>query len=283
MSTTPAPVVIGTRVYSGLYNRGPGVVYGIKGEQKPDSIRSIFGGVGAMGGNADFSIVFECGSLSIVPECILHGVQWSIEAGVADQAEIDRLLVNAKAVQAARVEASLAAKFAEAKAIEQLKSDKDFKHLIQVANDPKAATKNLRIELRRAYPGIKFSVRSSSGSTTIRWTDGPTGDEVNALVGRYEIGRFDGMQDLATTEETPFSKVFGGIKYLFTSRMHSDALVERGISAVFEEYAGNLRDVARPCAEDYNQGRLHYQEIPLLGDSLGTHVSRAIAKISTTH
>lgn len=62
-------------------------------------------------------------------------------------------------------------------------------------------TKAIRLALREAFPGVKFSVRSSvySGGSSIRigWTDGPTEKAVNAVAGVFSSSGFDGSIDLA--------------------------------------------------------------------------------------
>lgn len=61
------------------------------------------------------------------------------------------------------------------------------------------AAKAIRKELKDAFPGIKFSVRSSSfaggNDVTIDWTDGPTRVEAQKITGKYQYGNFDGMTD----------------------------------------------------------------------------------------
>lgn len=60
--------------------------------------------------------------------------------------------------------------------------------------------KILRYELARRYPGTKFSVRlerySGGSSVDVRWTDGPTWKEIQALADSLEGAGFDGMVDL---------------------------------------------------------------------------------------
>ncbi len=64
------------------------------------------------------------------------------------------------------------------------------------------AAKMIRAELKTHFPGIKFSVKSSSysggASIAIGWTDGPTEKAVDTIVGKYEGKTFDGMIDMAT-------------------------------------------------------------------------------------
>lgn len=60
--------------------------------------------------------------------------------------------------------------------------------------------KMIRAKLKRTFPGVKFSVRSSkySGGSSIdvSWTDGPTEKLVEAYVNPYQGSRFDGMIDM---------------------------------------------------------------------------------------
>lgn len=62
--------------------------------------------------------------------------------------------------------------------------------------------KLIRGELKRSFPGVKFSVRSDTyangASIDVSWTDGPTSDEVKAKIDVYAGADFDGMIDLKT-------------------------------------------------------------------------------------
>lgn len=61
----------------------------------------------------------------------------------------------------------------------------------------------VRQALKRAFPGVKFSVRNPhGGSINVGWTDGPTTKQVQQVIGCFETKSFDGMIDLA------FSKGF---------------------------------------------------------------------------
>jgi len=72
----------------------------------------------------------------------------------------------------------------------------------------------IRSDLKEKFPRVKFAVRSSSyaggDSVDVSWTDGPTYDDINSLVKKYQYGSFDGMQDLYeytnTREDIPQSK-----------------------------------------------------------------------------
>lgn len=87
-----------------------------------------------------------------------------------------------------------------------------------------AAAKAIRAELKAAFPTVKFSVRSDSfaGGDAVRisWTDGPMTKEVDAIVGKYQYGHFDGMQDLY--ENSNRRNDIPQTKYVQTSRSKSE-------------------------------------------------------------
>lgn len=65
------------------------------------------------------------------------------------------------------------------------------------------AAKMIRQELKKAFPLIKFTVTSSSysGGTSIDvdWVDGPIRDRVQEVIGKYQYGYFNGMEDIYET------------------------------------------------------------------------------------
>lgn len=84
--------------------------------------------------------------------------------------------------------------------------------------------------LKTEFPSTKFSVRCQRGgsSVTVRWTDGPTEGRVDAFLGAFAIGHFDGMTDSYHYDRTAVAVVDGeavrfGARYLFTERAASDA------------------------------------------------------------
>ena len=58
----------------------------------------------------------------------------------------------------------------------------------------------VRLALRDAFPATRFSVRSKTysggASINVGWTDGPSNDAVDAVVGPFAGSDFDGMIDL---------------------------------------------------------------------------------------
>lgn len=60
--------------------------------------------------------------------------------------------------------------------------------------------KAIKQELKKAYPLIKFSVKSDTfaggNSVGINWTNGPTVSQVELISKKYEYGHFNGMEDI---------------------------------------------------------------------------------------
>ena len=270
---------IGQKVYTGLYSKGEGYIYAIHGEQSPESVEQIGGGCIVSGGTASFDIVLEGGAISQqLPEGILRGVQWNIFDEVASTEEIEKALIHAKNTSIAKE-----AKAAEQKAkytaeVEKLKVSKELKALNQ--NEPsnrKRAIKNIRIQLKAAFPQAKFSVRQDGyDCVNIGWTDGPTQKDVDAIAQAYQGGNFNGMEDIYDHAATPFNVVYGDLKYVFTSRNYSDGAIQNAITATEKEYAGNLEGVEPATVEAYNKGALRMVQVPHLNDDLGQLIATTL-------
>lgn len=83
--------------------------------------------------------------------------------------------------------------------------------------DNKDLTFLVREALKRAFPGVKFSVRNPYySSINVRWANGPTRKEVVSVIGCFETKGFDGMIDLA------YSKGF----WLYSDGTASHAICE---------------------------------------------------------
>lgn len=134
----------------------------------------------------------------------------------------DNIAINA--IQSAKWAAK---KTIRAREVEQLAAKFPQLTLVSTMNGNGliAATKNIRTELKAAFPGVKFSVTSSrySGGDSIRvsWTDGPCADRVEAITKKYQAGSFDGMQDLYTYDDDAFNDAFGDARYVHTTRSYS--------------------------------------------------------------
>lgn len=121
------------------------------------------------------------------------------------------------------------------------------------------AAKNIRRELKAAFPGIKFSVTSESysmgDSIRVRWTDGPTGEAVESIVNKYQAGNFDGMTDSYTYSSSEFNKNHGEAKYVFANRDVSPAVINRILEKL---RADGWAQFEGKTSWDYFNGSLHH-------------------------
>jgi len=123
-----------------------------------------------------------------------------------------------------------------------------------------AAAKNMRIELKAAFPGIKFSVKSRrfSGGDAIdvSWTDGPMAAQVDEIIDRYTAGSFNGMDDSYTYARDAWTDAFGDAKYISSQRKYSAKAVASAIRTVRAKYGANLTEagVGEVTPEAYESG-----------------------------
>lgn len=94
------------------------------------------------------------------------------------------------------------------------------------------AAKNIRIELKKAFPTVKFSVttkRYAGGNhIDVSWTDGITHKKVEDIIDKYRHGEFNGMIDgYDYKKDRSFNKIFGGSDYVFlhSSVKHPQLLI----------------------------------------------------------
>lgn len=85
----------------------------------------------------------------------------------------------------------------------------------------------IRTELKALFPSVKFSVTSDSfsmgNSVNASWTDGPTTKEIDNIIGKYQYGHFNGMEDIY--EYTNSRTVIPQAKYVRSERTISDAVL----------------------------------------------------------
>ena len=279
---------VGQVVYTNLYNLGKGVIVNIHGEQKPQSIKNMYN-VMVTGGNAEFDVVFFNGNKSNrLPESILHGVQWKIENETVDQETIKSLIEKAEAHEQAE-KAEEERKINEFKqGVEFQKSNKEYSHLTQITSNSdkeiKIVGKNIRAELKKHFPKTKFSVRKQYYSTYhVSWTDGPTVDEVESIINKYETSRFDSYTDYHYSETSPFNVVYGGADYVFTHRDYSDEIIALAIKSLIDKYGESYEfDTAIMTVENYHQGILYKigREQIIGNDGIGGEIGRVLRKTS---
>lgn len=91
----------------------------------------------------------------------------------------------------------------------------------------KLGAKNIRIELKRAYPKHKFTVTSATFSggdaICILWELGPTTEQVEAITDKYREGSYNSEDDIWEFNHSNHSKLFGGAHYISLSRRASQA------------------------------------------------------------
>jgi hypothetical protein len=84
------------------------------------------------------------------------------------------------------------------------------------------AAKNIRIELKKVFPNIKFSVTTQryvgGNNISVRWTDGVTRKKVEHIIGKYQYGEFNGMEDIYEYNNSLFNDIFGAAKFVFATR-----------------------------------------------------------------
>ncbi|EJW14312.1 hypothetical protein M5X00_23195 [Paenibacillus alvei] len=101
--------------------------------------------------------------------------------------------------------------------------------------------KKIRSMLKQAYPGIKFSVRSSTysmgSSVDVHWVDGPLTEEVDKILNRFKSGYFDGMEDMYISTGYEWEgKIVSGAKYISGTRSLSDYRKSKILKELQERY-----------------------------------------------
>ena len=154
--------------------------------------------------------------------------------------------------------------------------------------------KLIRASLRESFPGVKFSVRSSSyaGGASIRvgWVDGPTTAAVEAVAHPWQGSYFDGMQDYKgsryhTLDGEP---VRFGADFVFCEREETHAVLARAARLVAKKYMGlDLSDdAALQLSHLFREGEL-WEVMPNV-DAWSDHwnlqslIRRMAAKITDT-
>jgi len=154
-------------------------------------------------------------------------------------------------------------------------------HLTRAGDSLTTAAKNIRTELKRAFPCIKFSVRSESFSMgnaiRINWTDGPTVSQVEAISASYVAGSFDGMTDSYDyRKDHAWGDAFGQAKYITTRREHSDAAILSAARRV-KAKLGGITESAEEIAAAYKVGKV-YQIKQSGGCDVERHLNMAISR-----
>ncbi|HEV2664548.1 MAG TPA: LPD29 domain-containing protein [Blastocatellia bacterium] len=123
----------------------------------------------------------------------------------------------------------------------------------------KRVAKNLRLDLKRSFPKIKFSVKSNRNSVTVEWYAGPEREEVEALAGKYQnpYSYEWNYADHCIYGESPqgraMARVFGRIRYLLCQR---DSRTKEEADEVTRKYVDELLQEQRSALMALNPGNL---------------------------
>ncbi|MDM2765773.1 LPD29 domain-containing protein [Citrobacter sp. Cpo150] len=277
-----SPLVVGQIVEN--VRNGRAVVTAIHGTQKPESVHSV-GGMIVTGGNASFDLVyFDAVRSYQVPESIVcGGLAWSVLDDVVSQDEIDSLLTSAAAREdkEAREKAEADAAYALEKC--RLRESTKYAHL-KKKEDNKGSecalvAANIRIELKKEFPGVKFSVTSRHYTcVTIKWTDGPTKESVEAITSKYKDGHFNGMEEIYEYNTSPFNEIFGGAQYVFDERSYSDEMIAKAIVHAREKFGVNAVP-EHATVELYKQGGFWEIGRDYFYNGLNAEIHRILAEL----
>jgi hypothetical protein len=229
-------------IYSILYGGRYGYITKIEGEQRPETIKSLLGDVCVSGGNANIFIRFSSGSETSVPESIVRGVQWEIYEILTEEEikEIDQHYFEAVED---RKKAAIAKELKDKEETEYF-LNKYSSYLIQKKDHAKGefdvVKQNIRIELKREFPNIKFSVSSDHyGCVNIKWTDGETVESIKNITSKYEDHETDFTGDFRDYNPSNFNRIFGGCNFVFENRNISDKSNEILLEWAKERFANN--------------------------------------------
>ena len=104
--------------------------------------------------------------------------------------------------------------------------------------------KAIREELKKAFPNVSFSVRSSSFSmgddVKIKWTNGPTTEQIENITKKYEYGTFDGMTDLYEIDNK--RNDIPQVKYIITSRTITEDIKEKTAQEIADRFGFDRND-----------------------------------------
>jgi hypothetical protein len=160
-----------------------------------------------------------------------------------------------------------------------------FVPVSEKVNSLVAAAKNMRIELKAAFPRVKFAVRterySGGNSINVDWEDGPVGVQVEAIIFKYSGGNFDGMTDSYEYRRSAWTDAFGKGKYVFANRRYSDVAVASALRTVFArgwKLAAESFPDSAAMVSAFRKGNLWNVRVVGADDCLQTLVNRELSR-----
>ena len=124
--------------------------------------------------------------------------------------------------------------------------------------------KLVRAALKESFPGVKFSVKSSvysgGASINIRYENGPSYDQVKAVVGMFEGAYFDGMTDYKGSNYGSLDgqEVRFGADYIFVNRKFTKSFLEGAVESVCKYYGLAVPNVVEGYDGAYMANNLDY-------------------------
>lgn len=161
---------------------------------------------------------------------------------------LEKALAKAKADEEARPAREAAARAEREAAIAELVEQYPHLERVQQYYSVKSTAQNIRLDLKKHFADVKFSVKSDNNSIRIAWTDGPTEDQVDNITRKYVDHTTDVTGDYRDYTPSLFNEVFGGANYVFTNRNWSEST-----EAVFMEWAEGMEDASREAQKLFNK------------------------------
>lgn len=252
-------ITVGQWVSCKLYDLGLGVVYAIDEDVNKGTIISSHGEVTTQREGGNVFVAFLNGRKCNFSEVLLRrGIQYAlVEKPLANSETIESLVTQAAEYEAKlAADKDLAAKLhrEEVTALRANEALANFQQFTDRYPPASKVAKNIRLELKTAFKGIKFTVKSSGRQTKIEWTDGVSEAQVRDLLSRYVCEHFDHDKQTRVHTFTPWHEVFGSIDSLVCSRSYSDSLVKQAINVVCDEH-----DTLSYSVDEYRSGALNRQ------------------------
>src|SRR6266511_3324693 len=128
--------------------------------------------------------------------------------------------------------------------------------------------KLVRQALKARFPQHRFSVRASrsGGGVDIRWTDGPTVDQVRQVTGLYEGDWFDGMTDCLHSFSSLLADENGDVREVHFSGF---CLEHREISDDYYEHTLQILERILGCSLPRDRSQWYSVIVPIRVDRDG--------------
>ena len=126
--------------------------------------------------------------------------------------------------------------------------------------------KLVRAALKESFPGVKFSVRSSvyagGASINVSYVNGPSSDQVKAVVGVFEGSYFDGMTDYKGSNYGSLDgvEVSFGADFIFVNRSFTVAFLEGAVEAAAKYYGFDKPKVVEGYSGAYVERGLAFDD-----------------------